>query len=436
MGTRAPGVFVEETETLSFSVGNAPTAVPVFVVGLASSEDWWDDATGPLKINSFYDYIVYENSSAIPSVYSLTSLNSLSVLRRRKPQRKFGPAHRPSLRNVARKPVASGTQEADEPWNRKFAPALKAYFDNGGGYCYVCPSDKLDLIEGLTDVTLIVQCGQTEATVTANIMKLCQPGSGLFALLDFPLGDTEQEKFEETTFDKVAFDTTFNTLTPSDCAAVYYPWLKANWTLADKGGNMTSRIHHVAPSAVAAGLICKTDAQIGPWKAPANVVVSAGLIPAVKIGEATQALYTSNDKTTMSVNMIRSFPGEGTKIWGVRTLTTGGSNWSYINVRRTFDMAERDISVALEAVLFETNGPSTWEMVRAAIENYLFNLWKKGALYGETPEKGFFIHIGEGVTMTRDDINQGYLKVRIGLAVVRPAEFVILEFTQQVVSGD
>lgn len=443
MGVRAPGVYIEEIPTLSYSINSAPTAVPVFVVGQSSSEHWWDAKVGPVKLRSFNDYISYANPSAKSSVMTVVSPNMASTfLRRKRNSRLFGPPHRALLSHVTTALAGSQTKttganainpdESGRPWNRVFAPALKAYFDNGGGYCYICPRDKLDLVEGLTDVTLIVQCGQFEATT--DILKLCQPGSGRFALLDFPLGDKDEDKFEETLFNGEDFQKKYDDLTPSDCAAVYYPWLKANWTLPDKDENMTSRIHHVAPSAVAAGLICKTDNQIGPWKAPANVALSAGLTPAVKIGDTTQAAYTSADNTTASVNMIRSFSGKGTLVWGGRTLTTGGSNWSYINVRRTFDMAERDISVALQAVLFEANGPATWEAVRAAIDNYLFNLWKKGALQGEVTSQAYFIHIGEGVTMTRDDINQGYLKVRIGLAVVRPAEFVILEFTQQVVS--
>ncbi|MEN4128702.1 phage tail sheath C-terminal domain-containing protein [Serratia marcescens] len=414
---KAPGIYIDELEALSFSIGNAPTAVPVFVVGNSDSEPWWGSLGVPAKINSFNDFLQYENEE---NAFSQTvSLSAFWQKRWGRP----GPAHHPLLRNAKGKEHRGYTP--GDPWNSKFAPSLKAYFDNGGGYCYVCPNNQLDSIKDLPDVTLIVQCGQKDHT--ADIMALCQPGSGLFALLDGPQ--------DEGTFDKIEFKKQYDQLVPSDCAAIYYPWLKANWTLPDNAGNPTTNIHLVAPSAVAAGLICKTDQQHGTWKSPANVPISAGLTPAVKVGDATQALYTDTAKTKISVNMFRTFPGRGSLVWGARTMTTDGNNWAYINVRRTFDMVERNIAAALEVVLFEPNGQATWEAVRAAIENYLFNLWNQGALYGESPAKGYFIHIGENITMSQADIADGILRVRIGLAVVRPAEFVILEFTQQVASG-
>ncbi len=416
---KAPGVYIDELEALSFSIGNAPTAVPVFVVGKASDEPWWDPLQGPLKINSFNDFLRYENQEATFS--QTVSLSAFWQKRWSMP----GPAHHPLLRNAKSK--EHGVYQAGDPWDTVFAPSLKAYFDNGGGYCYVCPNDKLERINDLPDATLIVQCGQIDTGVTAGIMALCQPGSGLFALLDGPK--------DEGKFDKEKFKAYYDDLVPSDCAAIYYPWLKASWTLPDNEGNSTTNIHLVAPSAVAAGLICKTDQQRGAWKSPANVPISAGLAPAVKVGDATQALYTDMAKSKISVNMLRTFPGRGSLVWGARTMTTDGNNWAYINVRRTFDMVERNIAAALEVVLFEPNGQATWEAVRATIDNYLFSLWGQGALQGDSPAKGYFIHVGENITMSQADIADGILRVRIGLAVVRPAEYVILEFTQQVASA-
>ncbi|MBD8451064.1 phage tail sheath family protein [Serratia rubidaea] len=416
---KAPGVYIDELETPSFSIGNAPTAVPVFVVGPAASEPWWDPLVGPLKIDSFNDFLQYENKETASS--QTVSLSTFWQKRSGMP----GPAHHPLLRNVKGK--EHGVYQAGDPWDKVFAPSLKAYFDNGGGYCYVCPNDKLERINDLPDATLIVQCGQIEVGVTAGIMALCQPGSGLFALLDGPK--------DEGKFDKNKFNAEYETWVPSDCAAIYYPWLKANWTLPDNEGNPTSDIHLVAPSAVAAGLICKTDQQRGTWKSPANVSISAGLAPAVKVDDATQALYTGMAKSKISVNMLRTFSGRGSLVWGARTMTADGNNWAYINVRRTFDMVERNIAAALEVVLFEHNGQSTWEAVRSTIDNYLFSLWSQGALLGESPAKGYFIHVGENITMSQTDIADGILRVRIGLAVVRPAEYVTLDFTQQLASG-
>lgn len=417
---QSPGVIVDEINKLSLSVGSATTAVPVFAIGHTKEEPWWDAINKPVKLNSFEDFLSFEkqNNDASGAVAV-----SLSALWQHPDLKQQGPTGYPRLRDMKR--AQKGNAVAGDPWIKPFAPALKAYFDNGGGYCYVCPYNKLDLVLTLSDVTLIVQCGQADAT--SDILKVCVPGNGLFALLDGP-GD-------DGPFDLTTFNEFYKTMVPSDCAAVYYPWLKADWAVVDNSGNPVEaeNIHNVSPSAVAAGLICKTDRLRGPWKSPANVAISAGLTPAVKIGDATQKIYT--DSTKMAVNMIRTFPGKGTLIWGARTLTTGGNNWSYINVRRTFDMIERDIGVALLSVLYEPNGPATWEVVRSAIDNYLYNLWKKGALYGVTPESGYRIEIGNPITMTQADIESGTLNVRVKVSVVRPAEFVVLQFTQQVASG-
>ncbi|QPT15767.1 phage tail sheath family protein [Serratia rubidaea] len=377
----APGVYIEEVDGLSLSVSSSATAVPVFALSEAKDHPWWETTQQPLCINSFSELV------------SLAKTDGASM---------FG---------------------NEGEWSRPLAPALRAYFANGGGYCYLCPYDQLaDAVPQMNDVTLVVQGGEPAAT--AAIQQICTPGSMLFGLLDGPKEETLESAYPE--------------MTPSDCTAIYYPWLGADWHLTDRDGTPIDQqdIHLVAPSAVVAGLMCKTDLQIGVWKAPSNVPISAGLSPVVKIGGAMQALYTSPDKTTLSVNMIRSFPGHGTLVSGARTMGVSGSNWGYISVRRTCDMVERDIGRALESVLFEPNGPATWEVVRAFIDNYLFNLWRQGALYGETPNSAYFIHIGENITMAQADIVSGILRVRIGLAVVRPAEYMILEFTQQVANGN
>ncbi|WP_181573271.1 phage tail sheath family protein [Enterobacter sp. ECC-175] len=414
----APGVYVEEVDGLSLSVGRAATAVPVLVVGKSDKEPWWPHYQKPLLIPSFADYLRYvkgENSAA-KTRYSRTGAQRSSINKHH-----AGPANWPMLANSETVPGM------DIEWHRHFAPALKAYFDNGGGYCYVCPWDQLDMVLDMNDVTLLVQAGQKEAA--AEILRLCEPGSGLFGLLDGPN--------EEGGFNEESLSEHLSTLSPSDCVSIYYPWLKADWNLNDKDGMPypMDKIHPVAPSAAVAGVICSVDRQLGPWKAPANVALKGGLRPAVKIGDKSQAKFTDPSKTTISVNMLREFTGRGTQVWGARTMTISGNAWAYIPVRRTFDMAERDIKSAMESVLFEPNGPATWEVVRAAIDNYLHNLWQQGALVGSTPSTGYFVQVGKGVSMSQSDIDNGILRIRIGLAVVRPAEFIILEFSQQLANG-
>lgn len=419
---KAPGVYVDEVDLPSFSISSSATAVPVIVAGSSTETTWWaQNGNKPVLVNSFADILSYFSSSleardadSAIAYYSPRAIVSLLSHKSR-----GGPAHHGKLADFRANSAGAKAAKPIE-WANVTTTALKAYFDNGGSYCYLIPNDKLEAVETLPDVTLIVQAGQSKAT--SQILKYTAEGSGRFALLDGP--EESNGKIKEE------LDAALKDIQAKEHAAVYYPWLKANWSIPG-----VTQIANVAPSAVAAGIICRTDNSVGPWKAPANAAVSSGLSPLVKVGAATQALFTSANHTTKSVNILREFKGRGLLLWGARTLTTGGNAWGYVPVRRTFDMAERDIGRALESVLFEPNGQATWEAVRAAVENYLYNLWKKGALQGNTPEEAFFIQVGLGVTMTQADIDSGILKARIGIAVVRPAEFIVLEFSQQVASG-
>lgn len=425
----APGAYVDELNLLSLNIGLASTAVPVFVVGASTVETWWAEYQKPILVPSFAEYQRYIQNIQPQHRDNSHRYGMYEVLRFTPRRRNQGPAHWPTFAKLMKSDRYvrnnSTNTDGEMEWGDSFAPALKAYFDNGGGYCYLCPYDKIDSVLDMPDVTMLVQGGQQEAK--EPILKVCVPGSGLFGLLDGPE--------HEGPFNKEASDALKDAATPSDCVAMYYPWLKADWRLYNKEGMPVETIHLVAPSAVVAGVICAVDSQIGPWKAPANVPLKGGLRPAVKIGNKSQAEFTHPGKTEVSVNMIREFEGRGTQIWGARTLTISGNAWAYIPVRRTFDMAERDISTALESVLFEPNGQATWEVVRGAIDNYLYNLYLQGAFSGTTPAESYFVQIGRGVTMSRGDIDAGILRVRVGMAVVRPAEFIILEFTQQVASG-
>jgi phage tail sheath protein FI len=134
------------------------------------------------------------------------------------------------------------------------------------------------------------------------------------------------------------------------------------------------------------------------------------------------------------INVIRYFPNRGAVVWGARTLAGNSGNsdtsWRYIPVRRLFNSAERDISKALRTMMFEPNNQPTWEKVRSAIENYLHGVWMQGALMGTTPKEAYFVQIGLNITMTPEQVAQGQMITTVGMAAVRPAEFIILKFTQ------
>jgi phage tail sheath protein FI len=184
------------------------------------------------------------------------------------------------------------------------------------------------------------------------------------------------------------------------------------------------------PSSTIAGVYASVDRDRGVWKAPANVSLTGVLKPAVTITNDDQETLNV-DTTGKSINAIRAFTGKGILVWGSRTLAGNDNEWRYVPVRRLFIMAEESIRKATEWVVFEPNDANTWLKVKTMIENYLSNLWKDGALAGATPKDAFFVKVGLNQTMTAQDILEGKLIIEIGMAAVRPAEFVILKFSHK-----
>jgi len=186
----------------------------------------------------------------------------------------------------------------------------------------------------------------------------------------------------------------------------------------------------VPPSGAIAGIYAAVDASRGVWKAPANVPLQYVIQPAVNIDAQMQEDLNIDTNAGKSVNAIRTFTGWGTLVWGARTLDGNSNDWRYIPVRRLFIMVEASVKNAAFTFVFEPNDSRTWTKVRAMIENYLTGLWKQGALAGAKPEQAFYVKVGLNQTMTFDDILNGRMIVEIGMAPVRPAEFIILRFTQ------
>ena len=178
------------------------------------------------------------------------------------------------------------------------------------------------------------------------------------------------------------------------------------------------------------GVYAAVDNARGVWKAPANVSLTSVVKPTIKITAAEQE-NLNVDTTGKSINAIRSFTGKGTLIWGARTLAGNDNEWRYVPVRRFFNMAEESIKKATEAFVFEPNDANTWTKVKAMIENFLILQWRAGALAGAKPEQSFYVNVGLNETMTAVDILEGRMIVEIGMAVVRPAEFIILRFSHK-----
>ncbi len=183
-------------------------------------------------------------------------------------------------------------------------------------------------------------------------------------------------------------------------------------------------------SAAVAGVYSAVDRTRGVWKAPANVSLADISGVAVKINDQMQEDLNVTS-TGKSVNAIRVFAGKGSLVWGARTLAGNDNEWRYVPVRRFFNMAEESIEKATEVFVFEPNDRGTWVRVRAMIENFLTVQWRQGALAGATPQQAFFVKVGLGETMTAQDILEGRMIVEVGMAVVRPAEFIVLRFSHK-----
>lgn len=187
----------------------------------------------------------------------------------------------------------------------------------------------------------------------------------------------------------------------------------------------------IPPSGAVVGIYSAVDRTRGVWKAPANVSLSYVKSVTVDIDHDEQESLNVDVVSGKSVNAIRYFTGKGVLIWGARTLAGNDNEWRYVPVRRFFNMVEESVKKSTYWAVFEPNDANTWIKVKAMIQNYLILKWKDGALAGAKPEEAFFVNVGLGTTMTAQDILEGRMNVEIGMAVVRPAEFIILKFSHK-----
>jgi phage tail sheath protein FI len=195
-------------------------------------------------------------------------------------------------------------------------------------------------------------------------------------------------------------------------------------------GEMKEQLNLMPPSAAMAGVYTMVDNSRGVWKAPANVSLNAVIQPSVNISSDDQEdlNVTAQGK---SINAIRAFVGEGTLVWGARTLDGNSLDWRYISVRRTMIMLEESIRLAAKAYVFEPNTANTWTTVNSMVTNFLTGIWKRGGLAGASPSDAFSVSVGLGNTMSGEDILEGIMRVTVLVAITRPAEFIEITFQQQ-----
>lgn len=471
-----PGVYVQEIPSLPPSVAEVETAIPAFV-GYTEKAD--QVAPGDLvkmanKINSMSDFVTFYGGPPVEANDSVTidikdhGSNQYDIAVKTKP---------------------------DELSKFNLYYAVKHFYDNGGGTCYVISVgaykgegdvvntikkqdllDGLDVVKDVDEVTLLVVTESNKIDKDSHkaiVNKMIQQASDLMdriALVDpfqvtpknaaDPNGDIDADV-------QIIRDASLTT-TENSFAAAYYPNLVTSYglnfdfanltvtTFAQDGGGDPGAITGkkmsdlgqgsllynkiqaefqkqyvvLPPSGAIAGLYTRIDDTKGVWKAPANESLLAVVKPDLVISSREQENLNIDANSGKSINAIRSFPGFGTLVWGARTLNGNDNEWKYISVRRFFNMVEESIKKSSQWAVFEPNTISTWVKMQAMIENYLFLKWREGALAGNKPEQAYYVRVGLGTTMTSVDVLEGRMNVEIGMAVARPAEFIVLKFTQ------
>ncbi|WP_057938973.1 phage tail sheath family protein [Algoriphagus resistens] len=451
---KTPGVYINEIPLFPPSVAQVETAIPAFI-------GYTKDATNeigesleniPTKIFSLKEYETYFGNAE--------SEEGISI-------------------SIVRETLASDATITD-PSDFTMYYNLRMYFMNGGGPCYIisigsttATPDPLAYENGLLaceaedEPTLIVFPDAVNTLDEGDYYTLISLAIDKCALLQdrFTLLDVHTPGTNNTTTIS-DFRSAFTKNDSLNYAAVYYPFLKTTFdfefdeadvdVIINTGGVdaaavplSTLRTGETAiynagiakireklsptlpPSSAMAGVYAKVDASRGVWKAPANVSLNAVYDLTAKISDAEQGGMNIDPTTGKSVNAIRMFHGKGFLVWGARTLAGNDNEWRYINVRRFFIMVEESSKKATMQFVFEPNDANTWVKLRAMLENYLTLLWRQGALAGAKPEHAFYVRCGLGQTMTAQDILEGRLIVEIGMAAVRPAEFIILRFSHK-----
>jgi phage tail sheath protein FI len=328
----------------------------------------------------------------------VTQVNQGSALVRVSTRAGYDPASLAAFPTSTGAPLVTLIDGDDDLDN--LAPEDFVGVDRGGG--------QATGIEGLTYIDEISICtapNMWAGTIRSALITHCELLKDRFAIVDVPDG-LDNENLRAV---REPIDTSY--------AALYYPWLVVRDPLA-------RRDVRVGPSGHMAGIYARVDQERGVHKAPANVVIRNIQRLGQDITKREQDML--NPK---GINILRAFPNLGARVWGARTLSSN-TTWRYINVRRLFIFVEESIEEGTQWVVFEPNDEPLWARVRQSVTNFLTTVWRSGALEGATPDEAFFV-VCDRTSMSQDDIDNGRLICLIGIAPVRPAEFVIFRIQQK-----
>jgi phage tail sheath protein FI len=319
----------------------------------------------------------------------------------------------------------AGKNEDDTPRDPD-APVLDAVYFVTGGHDGVLPgplafegeedpatnrSSGLKAFEGIEDISIVAGPGHT---ARANVSE----ASAIAGLL---ISHAERMRYRIAVLDSVpghsiAEVRAYRGKLDSRHAALYYPWVK----IIDP---VTGLENHYPPSGFVAGIYARNDVERAVYKAPANEVVRLAIGFEKLLNKGQQEVLNPE-----GVNCFRYFEGRGMRLWGARTISSD-PEWKYVNLRRYFAYLERSIDKGTQWAVFEPNGERLWANVRRTIEDFMLNEWQNGALLGDRPEKAYFVKCDRS-TMTQNDLDNGRLVCQIGVAALRPAEFVIFRIGQ------
>jgi phage tail sheath protein FI len=278
-------------------------------------------------------------------------------------------------------------------------PKVSQMYGRGRGLAAVAAIDEVSLLLAPDEVRF------DPDSLTTDIINQCEQLKDRFAIVSAPQGQNDTGPV------RPPFDTSY--------AAYYYPWIEVY-------DPVTRSQIRIPPTGHVAGIVARTDIERGVHKAPANEVVRGAADLEFAVTKGMQDILNPR-----GVNCVRDFraDGRGIRLWGARTMSSD-PQWKYVNVRRLFLFVEESIDEGTQWVVFEPNDEPLWAQVRRSITNFLIRVWRSGALMGLTQEEAFFVKC-DRTTMTQDDIDNGRLVCYIGIAPVKPAEFVIFRISQK-----
>ncbi len=433
MNYKTPGVYVEELSKFPPSVAQVETAIPAFIGHTDKGP-----RNEPTRISSMLEYETIfgkaKNEAFTFGIVAATTDTPRSV-----------------TANLSPSPF-------------KMYYAMQMYFANGGGPCYIVSVNGygsnpslgnettaggllfgLKTLEKEDEPTLIVFPDAEFLAVDAYALynqALDQAGDlkDRFVIMDvvgtvgdFRNGVTKSLKYGAAYHPKLetVLSYAYDPAISIDNKSLEY-WKTHDSELYNLAKNaMESKRVVMAPSSSMAGVYAKTDSTAGVFKAPANVGLNYVVAPVEKISHEDQESLNVDATSGKSINAIRAFTGRGTQVWGARTLDGNSNEWKYIPVRRFFNMVEESVKKATERFVFEPNTANTWIRVQTMIENFLNQQWQDGALAGSKPEEAYYVSVGLNKTMSAQDILEGRMNIEIGMAAVRPAEFIVLRFSHK-----